>query len=59
MAGKSKTCGKCGEEKPLTQEFWYFDRHSRDNPRPVSGNCLECFRRRMRERYYERLKERE
>lgn len=44
-----KMCRDCGVEKPADQ--FHADRKSRDGKH---SSCIECFRRRNRERYYRR-----
>jgi hypothetical protein len=42
---ETKRCNKCGEEKPLTTDFWYVDRRKPDG---VVCPCKSCCQARVR-----------
>jgi len=56
---QNKRCPKCGEEKPLTKEFWCADK--RTNSGLATGACRNCKREYNREylREYQREYNRE
>lgn len=43
-----KTCTKCGEEKPLTSEYFYKAKSNTDG---FHGSCKECMKKEGRERW--------
>ena len=45
---KTKVCPKCGEEKPLTEEFWYI-RHYAYGKSYYEGPCRICHKTRAKE----------
>ena len=45
---KTKVCSKCGEEKPLTEEFWYL-RHYAYGKSYYEGPCRICHKTRAKE----------
>lgn len=47
MTELKKVCAKCREVKPLTEEFFPHNRHSKDG---YDGRCKACWRLRSKER---------
>ena len=45
----TKTCGKCGEEKPLTSQYWHKNKRSSDGFKSSCKSCIQVqSRNRMR-----------
>lgn len=51
-----KKCGRCGDEKEATTEFFDYKPANKDG---LSGVCIECRKKRRKERYREETKEEE
>lgn len=40
-----KRCNKCGEHKPLTEEFWYVHHARKGHPKDSwQSHCRECWK---------------
>ena len=52
LLGLVRWCARCGEEWPLDEEFWYFERcrHRTDHGQDVLGHCKACWSERPKKK---------